>query len=532
MKSKLLSVLIMIVLFVSIFNVKVNAVDPFSFEKASIDVGLNSSKYVNYSGGSGTITWSSSDPTVATVDNGSIKGLKIGQTTITATRGSETATCTAKVVYGSIQIGANGTSSTSRVSLVLNEHNSETLVATVKDGKNEVVSNANVSWSSSDSSVVTVSNTGVINAVKTGSATITAEAAGVSDTCEVIVSNQEELTEFRNAKYELTLDGTIETLKITGVTPKDTAGNGYYYMITPNNTKPELVLKRGQIDFDAMNDKIEYLSVNAEDNYLYSRNISKYAELNQDLYIWVIQTSKLDESYVDEDGNYTFYTTKFVVEGKKIDRAELPPLNLILQSMCIGHYNSTSTGDTENYTYIRFNFPSVTENRKFTLKIGRVSDNSILNKIKNNDYTGITDLLSYAKNNEAVYSKKLTTTSNAYFRADDALFDGRSLLKNKDYYFVYAEFDDENGKYYPIEGVTLGQAWFSSSSSSWDIYAYTSSDFNWENLSSTYTPSDPTTAPGILPQTGTNAVIVGTIIIAISTIGFCCYKKYNKYHGI
>lgn len=282
---------------------------------------------------------------------------------------------------------------------------------------------------------------------------------------------------------------------------------------------------------------MEYLFVNTEENYLYTTTLSKYTELKQDLYLWVIQSSKLKELYYDTNGDSIAYATKFVVEGKKIERTPIPPLNLVLQSLNIGYWASSSNSDTDNYTYIHFNFPSATENRKFTLKIGKITDNKILTKIKNNDYTGITDLLSYAKNNKAVYSKQLTTTSTAYFMSNDALFDGGSLLEHKAYYFIYVEFDDENGKYYPIEGVTLGQAWFPSNTNFWDLWAYTSSDFKWEDFSTTYTPSesntdDSTTVSGILPRTGTDVIIMIFMIFAIAIIGIIFYKKCIIYKDI
>ena len=286
-----------------------------------------------------------------------------------------------------------------------------------------------------------------------------------------------------------------------------------------------------------MKDKINNLAVNAKDNYLYSRNFSKYAELNQDLYLWVIQESKLEDWYYDENGEYVGYATKFVAEAQKIERSTLPQLNLILQTFNIGYWTTSTSNDSENFTRINFNFPSAVANRKFTLKIGKVTDNAILAKIKNNDYTGITDLLSYAKNNKAVYSKQLTTTSVAYFKSNDALFDGRSLLDEKSYYFIYVEFDDENGKYYPIEGVTLGQPWFATNSISWDLWAYTSSDFKWDNLTSTYTSTnkqtaDATVATTKLPQTGTNVIVILSVIGVVFVIGIVFYKKYNNYRNI
>lgn len=177
-----------------------------------------------------------------------------------------------------------------------------------------------------------------------------------------------------------------------------------------------------------------------------------------------------------------------------------------------------------------FRFPAATEKRKFKLKIGKITDNSILKKIKDGDYSGITELLEYAKKNEAVYTGNLTTTSKDYFRIDKALFDGRKILQDKAYYYVYAQFDDENGKYYPIEGVTLGQAWFSSiNKNNWDLYAYTTDNFEWNNLSGTN--GDDTVAKDKLPNTGaTIAIAISIIMLLASVITF--KVKRDKYKEI
>lgn len=538
MKSKYLIITIILIALITIFNGKVYAeTSKFSFDKESVDVTLNGTKYISYTGGTGSITWSSSDTSIATVNNGVVKGLKIGETTITAKRGEETASCKVKVIYNSLQIGGNESKNVSKVNLILNEHDTENLYATVKDNEYKEVSNAQIKWTSSDSTIVTVdSNSGKIKAVKAGTATITATAAGVTDSCEVTVYNAPEFTDFTNAKYETSLNGYLENLKISGITPKDSIGYNYYFMITPNSTKPELATKHGQLDQDTMKGKFGNLSVNAKENYIYTRKLSEYSELNQKLYLWVIQETKLGNTYYNTEGSYTNYSTKFVVEAKEIKRTTLPQLNLILQKFSIGHWTSSTSNETGNYTYINFNFPSSTENRKFTLKIGKITNTTILNKIKNNDYSGITELLTYAKNNNSIYSKELTTTSTAYFRSDEALFDGNKLLENKAYYYIYVQFDDENGKYYPIEGITLGQAWLSTSSSSWDLWAYTSSDFKWENLNSTYTPSDnktedSTVASGSLPKAGKNIIML-SCLISVAIIGIVTYKKYNTYKDI
>ena len=85
-KNKLMVILLIAFLMLSLINIKVYAADGnFTLDSESIDVTLNGTKYIVYSGGSGTVTWTSSDPSIATVNDGRVEGLKIGSTTITAT---------------------------------------------------------------------------------------------------------------------------------------------------------------------------------------------------------------------------------------------------------------------------------------------------------------------------------------------------------------------------------------------------------------------------------------------------------------
>ena len=200
-------------------------------------------------------------------------------------------------------------------------------------------------------------------------------------------------------------------------------------------------------------------------------------------------------------------------------------MNLILKSFNIGSWKGES--DTDAYTYINFKFPSAVENRKFKIKIGKVTDNAILQKIHNGDYSGITELLTYAKNNNAIYTQDLVTTRENYFSTENALFEGNNLLEHKAFYYIYVQFDDENGKYYPIEGVTLGQAWISDNY--WDLWAYTSENIEWNNLSST--PKDDTLAKEELPDTGT-AVMLAISILAVTGVMIVLKITNDKYKEI
>lgn len=430
-----------------------------------------------------------------------------------------------------ITIGANCGSAAENVQLILNEHGSENLYAEVTDYSFSNVDNALVTWESNDTSVVTVDANGTITAISPGKATITAKAAGVSDSCNVNVESAPVYTDFSNATYKSELNNYYnEVLKINGVTLSEK--DNYLYWITPTNTKPDIRLSHGKVENDL---DVELLYKDEDNNYLYIGDFEKYTEYNQDLYLWVAQEIRFDEMYCDSNGDYIYAATKFVVEGKKITRAELPKLNMILKAFNIGELSDEA--DTENFTDISFNFPSNTEKRKFALKIGKVTEPSILSKMKNNDYTGVQDLLAYAKNNSAVYSDNLTTTSTAYYTSDKQIFDGKKLLEDDAYYYIYAKFEDEDGKYVPIECVTLGQAWKSSSSDEWFLYAYTSDEFEWDNLIPT-TPEkeenenkqeteDTTTSPEKLPNTG-KTVTVSTIFICVVLIGAVCYKKYKE----
>ena len=125
-----------------------------------------------------TIRWSSSDDSVAMVDEGTVTAHKVGQATIKATCGNKEASCVVNVLPIVVEeISFNKTS----VSLKVGE--TVTLTATVKPDN---ATDKTVTWSTSDASVATV-NDGVVTAKKVGTATITAKAGDKSATCEITV---------------------------------------------------------------------------------------------------------------------------------------------------------------------------------------------------------------------------------------------------------------------------------------------------------------------------------------------------------
>lgn len=180
---------------------------------------------VNPSTGSDkSISWTSSDISVATVDDsGKVTAVSKGTATIKATAndGSGTyATCsvTVKRVVSSIQLD--------KASISIYNEKSETITATVIPSD---ASNKAVIWSSSNASVATVSSSGVVTGKSRGTATITVTAIdgnGASATCEVEVKQY--VTGISINKTSLSLFiGEDATLSVTSVLPSDANNKSY-----------------------------------------------------------------------------------------------------------------------------------------------------------------------------------------------------------------------------------------------------------------------------------------------------------------
>ena len=130
------------------------------------------------------VKWETSDASVATVTNGKVTAVKAGKATIKVTTvdGSKTATCEVTVnakVYAVTGVTLDKTA------CELTEGDELTLTATIAPDN---ATNKNVTWSTSDASVATVTN-GKVTALKAGTATITVttEDGSKTATCAVTV---------------------------------------------------------------------------------------------------------------------------------------------------------------------------------------------------------------------------------------------------------------------------------------------------------------------------------------------------------
>jgi len=132
------------------------------------------------------LSWTTDDPQVATVsDSGLVSAVAVGAVTITATsegkKGTARVTVTAAsapVASVEVEPGAPTVAAGSRV----------LLTATPKDGAGQPLSGRTVTWTSGNTQVATVSNTGRVTGVAPGLAVIPATSEGQAGTSSVTVT--------------------------------------------------------------------------------------------------------------------------------------------------------------------------------------------------------------------------------------------------------------------------------------------------------------------------------------------------------
>ena len=153
--------------------------DAKTFTKAGETLQLTATIYPD-SATNKTVTWKSSDKTVATVDeSGLVTAVGNGTANITATTedGNFKATCQVTVEIPELTLSLDKTELT-----LTQTEEQQKLTATVSDPEEKVT------WLSSDPFVATVTRDGTVTAIANGTATITASAGDKTVSCTVEVA--------------------------------------------------------------------------------------------------------------------------------------------------------------------------------------------------------------------------------------------------------------------------------------------------------------------------------------------------------
>ena len=150
-----------------------------------------------------TISWSSSDDSIATVDqNGTILAIKQGFATIFAQVGDKQATCIVTVIKRVTSIALDK----GRLNLLVGETSTLTAIVLPEDATDKTVT-----WYTYDSSVATVEN-GVVKGTGIGETIIVASAGRITATCNVTVtidSPSGVYTRFNGGDFEI-IDDVVQ----------------------------------------------------------------------------------------------------------------------------------------------------------------------------------------------------------------------------------------------------------------------------------------------------------------------------------
>ena len=216
-----------------------------------------------------TVNWTSSNTSIATVSSsGLVTAKAVGSATITATStydNTKIDTCEVSVSQGTISV--TGVTISSEAETMAPDA-SLPLSATVEP---EGATNKNVTWSSSDTDVATVSGSGLVVAKAEGTATITVttEDGGYTAQCEITVSTPAPVSSSTYSLYSGTITAGDYIVYYDGKAMKSTVSSNKlsYEEVTPTN---------GNI-IDPDNSIV--WTISPSDNYwtLYSSSANKFA---------------------------------------------------------------------------------------------------------------------------------------------------------------------------------------------------------------------------------------------------------------
>ncbi len=131
-----------------------------------------------------TITWISSDTTVARVSStGVVTGVRLGSATVTATSEGKSASAAVSVIAGPLDhVVITPTSITN-----LRAGHSAQLSASAVDANGDAITGVTFTWHSNNTAIATVTSTGLVIGVRTGTTTVTATYAGKTGSASVSV---------------------------------------------------------------------------------------------------------------------------------------------------------------------------------------------------------------------------------------------------------------------------------------------------------------------------------------------------------
>ncbi len=362
-----------------------------------------------------TITWSSSDSKIATVDkNGKVTAKKSGKVTITAkTSNNLKATSTIKVIKPLISV-KKITINNNITSVFVNE--SVTLSASISP---ITASNKNIIWSSSDSSIATVDSNGKVIGKKAGSVKITATSKSnprVSGSKSIVVSIKKinvRSIALSEEKINLYVEGIHKLNPV--LTPKDTTEKNITW--SSSNSNIATVDQSGNVVAKGVGNVI--ITAKAENGSTSSASI-------------IVKNNTIKNPLRIKDGNYLYGGDPFVT----YDSAR-------------GYYYYLSTSSRDVVIYASENLQDIGNPSKSVVAYKNEADSYIwapeLHHFGDNWYIYYT----WTSNEKNVFARRMYVLKS---KTDDPLgeyeYMGKLYDKKNDYYAIDGTVFEWGGKYY------------------------------------------------------------------------------------
>lgn len=156
-----------------------------------------------------TVNWISNNPEIATVENGIVRGISAGETDIIVkANDNENIIATCHVIVNGGNVSVDGIE-LNISEITINRGEPQQLTATVLP---ENATNKNVTWSSSDESIATVDENGLVTVLAHGTATITVttEDGGFTDICNISAVVPVESITLDKTDEEINIDDELQ----------------------------------------------------------------------------------------------------------------------------------------------------------------------------------------------------------------------------------------------------------------------------------------------------------------------------------
>jgi len=373
----------------------------------------------------------------------------------------------------------------------------------------------NVTWTSSATSVATISSTGLVTAVKAGTTTISATSPdlaqpGSASITITVTEAPAEFTDISNMTFKVDDITRFNSVNITfkNFTPLD--GHDYSVFVTQD----------ASYTFD------ETMTV---------PNDSRTMRYDEEKKVHFINCSDVTSKMISEETKDVYLVIIDRITNKNASKMILKPTKIEkpkIKANLGGGYIESWHYDKANSSFSNRLWMST--DRKVTYKLGQVTDNSILSSISKEEAGSFSKLLAYAKaDSNSLASGSFNFEENKYEYSTSNIAVGTGKVSGEKYYYVYAVADTVNGKYVPVEdvvvfnGMTDGTLTHFAFAGSQETEPYTPSG---NTTTPTNTSGDISIATKRIPQTGATPVFVIVLgsVVLVAGVLVIANKKYKN----